>query len=95
MNKISRIIQTNIENRMKPNKVMLIFGARRVGKTMLIKELYNNYKGKTLILNGEDNDSLALLENKSIANYKNLLKGYDLLVIDEAQNVPEIVKNSN
>lgn len=48
------------------------------------------FAGETMILNGEDSDAIALLHEKSISNYRNLLKGIDLLVIDEAQNVPEI-----
>ena len=32
----------------------------------------------------------ALLENRSIANYRHLLDGIDLLAIDEAQNIPQI-----
>ena len=39
------------------------------------------------MLNGEDYDTLALLENRSIANYRHLLDGIDLLAIDEAQNI--------
>ncbi len=42
------------------------------------------------MLNGEDYDTLALLENRSIANYRHLLDGIDLLAIDEAQNIPQI-----
>ncbi len=90
MNTIQRILQKHIEKRMKPNKVVLVLGARRVGKTIVIKQIIKNFSGKVLMLNGEDSDSLALLANRSISNYQNLLKGIDLLVIDEAQNVPEI-----
>jgi len=75
---------------MKPNKVVLIFGARRVGKTMLMNQIIDKFEGKKLIMNGEDYDALALLENRSISNYRNLLNGVDLLVIDEAQHIPEI-----
>ena len=90
MNQIQRTLQQEIEKRLKPNKVMLLLGARRVGKTILIKKIISNFTGKVLMLNGEDSDSLVLLANRSISNYQNLLKGIDLLVIDEAQNVPEI-----
>lgn len=90
MKTIDRILKSRIENKLLPNKVVLIFGARRVGKTILIKQIIDNFDGKALILNGEDDDSLKLLQEKSIANYRNLLTGIDLLVIDEAQNVPEI-----
>ena len=90
MKSIKRLLQNRIADRVEANKVVLIFGARRVGKTVLIHQLINNFEGKTMLLNGEDYDTLALLEERSIANYKHLLEGIDLLVIDEAQNIPEI-----
>jgi predicted AAA+ superfamily ATPase len=42
------------------------------------------------MMNGEDYDTLALLENRSISNYKNLLQDVNLLLIDEAQHIPDI-----
>ena len=50
----------------------MIFGARRVGKTVLMRQLIDDFAGKTMFLNGEDYDTLALLEERSIANYKHL-----------------------
>ena len=43
-----------------------------------------------LWLNGEDADVQAILENRTVANYQRLLTGYTLLIIDEAQYVPDI-----
>ena len=90
MEKIVRILQTQIAERMLPNKVMLIFGARRVGKTVLMNQLINGFSGKSLTMNGEDYDTLRLLDERSISNYRNLLSGIDLLAIDEAQHIPDI-----
>jgi hypothetical protein len=90
MEPVKRILQNRIAARIESNKVILIFGARRVGKTILMRELIKEFEGKTLLLNGEDYDTLALLEERSISNYRHLLDGVDLLVIDEAQNIPEI-----
>ncbi len=90
MEVIKRILQDSIANRLKPGKAVLVFGARRVGKTVLLKRLVQEYQGKTLLLNGEDYDAMALLEHRSIANYRHLLEGIDLLAIDEAQNIPDI-----
>jgi predicted AAA+ superfamily ATPase len=87
---ITRNLQQKIIENMKPNKVVMIFGARRVGKTVLMTQITDEFKGKKLIMNGEDYDALALLENRSIGNYRNLLNGVDLLVIDEAQHIPDI-----
>ncbi|GHV23898.1 ATPase [Clostridia bacterium] len=87
---IKRDLQKKIENSLKPNRVVMIFGARRVGKTVLIRQIINDFEGKILSLNGEDYDTLALLENRSIGNYRNLLNGIGLLAIDEAQHIPDI-----
>lgn len=87
---LDRIARQRIESRLKPNKVVLIFGARRVGKTTLIGQITKNYSGEVLSLNGEDHDAISLLSERSISNYRNLLRGIDLLVIDEAQQIPEI-----
>ena len=90
MEPIRRILQDKIAARIEPNKIVLISGARRVGKTVLMRQLVDNFPGQTMLLNGEDYDTLALLEERSIANYRHLLEGIDLLAIDEAQNIPEI-----
>lgn len=90
MELIKRALQDRIAARIEPNKAVLIFGARRVGKTILMRQLVKDFAGKTMLLNGEDYDALALLNERSVANYRHLLEGVDLLAIDEAQNIPEI-----
>jgi len=90
MNTIERLIQQKITLRLQPNKVILLFGARRVGKTVLIREIVKQFGGKYLLLNGEDVNTLLLLEQQSVSNYKHLLNGVELLVLDEAQNIPDI-----
>ena len=92
MDTIQRASQQRVEERMKPQKVMLVFGPRRVGKTFLLKQIVQSFKGKSLMLNGEDADSIAMLEPISIANYRHVLEGVDLLAIDEAQHIPDIGK---
>ncbi len=44
MSVIKRIIQKKIENRLQAGKVIIIAGARRTGKTVLVKEIINNTK---------------------------------------------------
>ena len=90
MRTIKRLLEDRITKRIEPNKAILIFGARRVGKTVLLRRLIDGFAGKTLLLNGEDYDTMALLENRSIANYRRLLDGIALLAIDEAQHIPDI-----
>jgi uncharacterized protein len=81
----------DFEAKLVPNKVLIILGARRVGKTQLIKKHSENVDAsKVLLLNGEDIADAKLLEERTVANYKRLLQNIDLLVIDEAQNINNI-----
>lgn len=90
METINRLLQSKILESLAPNKAVLIFGARRVGKTVMMRQIVDSYSGRTMMLNGEDFDTLDLLRNRSVANYRHLLNGIDLLAIDEAQNIPQI-----
>lgn len=84
-------MQAEIERRIKPKKVMLLFGARRVGKTMLLKEIVNGWQhGTPLLLNGESMDTARILDNKTASNYRRVFGGVSLLAIDEAQHIPDI-----
>ncbi len=89
---INRIQQLELLKSLKPQKVTLLLGARRVGKSMLIDQFLKNYKRPYLYLNGEDEDTHQLLAQKSVSNYSRVLNGNDLLIIDEAQSIPDIGK---
>lgn len=91
MNFLERGIDTLFSKRVLPNKVLILLGARRVGKTAFIKNyLATIPKDDYLHLNGEDIQDADLLKERSVANYKRLLNKVKLLVIDEAQNIPDI-----
>ena len=90
MEYIERSLEKLIKEYLQPNKVVVILGARRVGKTELIKHLISEIDEKPMILNGEDQDVHLALQDRSIRNYKQMLGNTKLLVIDEAQAIPEI-----
>lgn len=90
MNPIRRALQAEMEMQLKPQKALLLFGARRVGKTVLVEHIMQNFSGKTLLLNGESMDTIRLLDDRSTSNYRQLFTGIDLLCIDEAQHIPDI-----
>ena len=88
---LERAVINVVNQKTQPNKVILLVGARRVGKTKFIKKYIRNFSSnKVLKLNGEDIDDVELLARRSIANYKRLLKGIEVLAIDEAQHIPNI-----
>ncbi len=88
---IERAIYKEFILKVRPQKVLILIGSRRVGKTELIKKYLSEQSSKDyLFLNGEDQQTLDLLEERSISNYKKVLGNKKLLVIDEAQKIPEI-----
>ncbi len=89
---IKRALEKLIVKELKPNRVLLLLGARRVGKTYLINNIIKRYKKTSILLNGEDMDIHQLLANRSAAHYRNVIGRKKLLVIDEAQSVPNIGK---
>jgi predicted AAA+ superfamily ATPase len=90
MNYYKRAVLDDFHLKPIPNKVLVLLGARRVGKTQLIKKYLETSKENLLQLNGEDINDARLLEERSVLNYSKLLKNTTLLVIDEAQNIPNI-----
>jgi len=90
MSHLKREIEFKLDKLLKPNKVLVLLGARRVGKTELLKSILSKTKEPYILLNGEDAKSVAVLKERSVENYKSLLGDIRLFVIDEAQAIPEI-----
>jgi len=93
LNYYKRAVLAEFRKKLLPNKVLVLLGARRVGKTALIKNYLETIPADSYLqLNGEDIDDANLLKERSVSNYKRLLANVNLLVIDEAQNIPDIGK---
>ncbi len=90
MRYLVRELSENILKKLQSNKVVIVFGARRVGKTVLVKEILDKIEEPVLILNGEDINVHDKLVVKTVENYRQILGSYKLLYIDEAQKIPEI-----
>ena len=89
---IERAIEKDLKTLLKPNKVLILTGARRVGKTEMLKTVLSKIKEPYLLLNGEDLSTASVLEKRTVENYKKLLGDVKLLIIDEAQSIPGIGK---
>jgi predicted AAA+ superfamily ATPase len=87
---LDRIIRDQVLASLVPNKVIVLLGPRRVGKTILIKQIIEKIEEPFLLMSGEDIRVLELLKRRSTQNYTNLLQGRKLLIIDEAQKIPDI-----
>ncbi|MCY7411111.1 MAG: ATP-binding protein [Chitinophagales bacterium] len=88
---IQRLLFPILLKAIAPNKVILLVGARRTGKTFLIEQLIAALgKEKCLKLNGEDVTVQQQLKERSISKYKSLVAGFKYIFIDEAQKIPDI-----
>ncbi len=89
---IARSLEVTLVNNLKANKVLVLLGARRVGKTRLLAAVAKKLGEKSIFLNGDDWETHRLLEDQSVANYHRLLGDCRFLIIDEAQEIPAIGK---
>lgn len=87
---IVRLLQAEIDKQIGKQKVVMLYGSRRTGKTTIIRHLADKYGKDVLLLQGEDMDVSMSLAQRTVANYKRLTKGKKIIVIDEAQAVPDI-----
>lgn len=87
---ITRQIENLIERDFFKGKIILLLGARQVGKSTLIKMLPICASNPTLWLDGENADVHQLLKNTNSERLKQLVGHHKVLVIDEAQKIENI-----
>jgi len=87
---IKRDIQANIEKWLFKEKVIILYGARQVGKTTLVKELLKKYANEDAYFNCEIIGIKQALETADPIALRNFLGKGNFFVLDEAQKVQSI-----
>ena len=88
---ITRAIQAQIETEIRQgNKVILLFGARQVGKTTLVSHILSQLPYQALRINADEQRYINVLSSRDLRQLRGLTGGYELLFVDEAQRIPEI-----
>ncbi|OIP23345.1 ATPase [bacterium CG2_30_54_10] len=87
---IQRSLQSQIENDFFKQKVLVIYGARQVGKTTLIQNIQAKFPEKSLYLNCDEPDIRETLTDSTSTQLKALIGDKTLVFIDEAQRVKNI-----
>jgi len=83
----------NLKKFLKPNKVVILHGPRRVGKTTLVKKFLEEVKEPKIYFNGEDIFVQENLSSQSIIKLKDFMGRAQVVVIDEAHKIPNVGLN--
>lgn len=86
----NRYYEKQFHNLLKPGNVLVIYGPRRAGKTSLIQKFLNAFVGRYFQGTGEDMLLADVFASQSVQRLVSHFSGYDLVVIDEAQYIPDI-----
>lgn len=86
---IERSLEKIIRSKLKTGKAIILMGARQVGKTTLLKKLFEGNK-EVLWLNGDEKDVQDLFLQSSSTRLKVFFGKSKTVIIDEAQRIREI-----
>ena len=86
---IAREINRLISDKIFKGKAIVIIGARQVGKTTLVKQIFLNDLN-VLWFDADDLTVRTLFENVSVERFRLLFGKHKIIVIDEAQRIENI-----
>lgn len=87
---ITRKLEEVIEHRLFKGKAIIVTGARQVGKSTLFRQITEKHSEPLLLLNCDEPEVKELLTSINTPELRLLIGNNRLIVIDEAQRVPEI-----
>ena len=91
--KIQRLLLPQIQNSLLPGKILVLYGPRQVGKTTLAKDLVSTVSLRSRFVNADELLYREALASQDRQKLSEVLGEAELLVIDEAQRVPDIGLN--
>ncbi|MBQ9020090.1 ATP-binding protein [Candidatus Saccharibacteria bacterium] len=86
---IQRSIESKIKEKLGTGKAIIIFGARQVGKTTLLKHIFKD-DDTVLWLNGDEKETRIKFENISSATVPAIIGDHKTIILDEAQRIKDI-----
>ncbi len=86
---IERDLQKLIENKLFKKKIIILMGARQVGKSTLLRQIMQG-RNDYLWLNGDELQTQNLFDHASADRLLSEFDGYRIVVLDEAQRIRDI-----
>lgn len=86
---IKRILHDVIKQRLYKGKAIVLIGARQVGKTTLLKEIFPT-QNDMLWFNADDLPVRDFFSNVTIERYRSMIGKNKIVVIDEAQRIENV-----
>lgn len=87
---IKKDILSHLSSETKKNKIIILYGARQVGKSTLVNEILAKLSLKVLKINADEAKYREVLASQDLRKLTSLVKGYEVIFIDEAQRVENI-----
>jgi len=88
---ITRTLLNKIKNSERKGFITVIYGPRRVGKTVLIDQIIKKGRSiKSIVFNGDTEETRNLLSSTSEVKLTGAVERYDLIAVDEAQRIENI-----
>lgn len=84
-----RDIESQINKWLKKREVLIIYGARQVGKSTLLQQIFSN-RNDAMILNCELPVVSDILSGKDLSQIETLFENHKIIALDEAQVIPDI-----
>ena len=87
---LSRTIISQLEDQLFKGKVLILYGARRTGKTTLVKNLLTKFSEKSAYINCELQEYKDALSTTNSGLLAEFIGNRELIIFDEAQHIANI-----
>lgn len=86
---INRILNGQLNEYIGKGKAIILIGARQVGKTTVLKDLFGT-KENVMWLNADESDVRNLFDNVTSTRLRAIFRDNNIVVIDEAQRISDV-----
>lgn len=87
---IKRSIENIIKSQLHDGRAIIVMGARQVGKTTLLSQLFAGNGIEVLWMSGDEPDVRGAFENITSTRLRAIIGNHSVVVIDEAQRIEDI-----